>query len=121
MNTAFPISLMGVTLLAAAAIAGQVSNPTNQTQPPTGARFRPPTLIEDEEALLYLTKHFDGDFYVMQGIQDVVKKPNANYEKDVAEAKKVAKLLADPMASLKSKDADERFQTAAMLIERYRT
>jgi hypothetical protein len=87
-----------------------------------GPRFRGITLVEDEEACLLLTKHFDGDFYIMSGPYDAIKKANnANYEKDLEEAKKAAKLLADPLANLKGKEADDRFQVAAMLIERYRT
>jgi hypothetical protein len=83
--------------------------------------YRPPTLTEDEEALLFLTKHFDADFYIYPAYFDVVKKANnANYEKEVEEAKKDAKLLADPTAGLKSKEAEDRYLTAAMLIERYR-
>jgi hypothetical protein len=84
--------------------------------------YRPPTLTEDEEVLLFLTKHFDADFYTYPAYFDVVKKANnANFEKEVEEAKKDAKLLADPMAGLKAKEAEDRYLTAAMLIERYRT
>ncbi len=94
--------------------------------PPNGAipirgGMRPVTLVEDEEALLFLTKNADGDFYTIPGIQDAIKKAATDYKDKVEEAKKDAKLLADPMASLKSKEAEERFITAAMLIERYRT
>ena len=91
---------------------------------PIGIRpgIRPVTLTEDEEACLFLAKHHEADFYVMGNAGDAVKKANnPNYEKEVEEAKKAAKLIADPMVSLKSKDAEERFLTAAMLIERYRT
>ena len=91
---------------------------------PIGVRpgIVPATLIEDEEACLFLTKHHDADFYIMANAADAVKKANnAKYETEVEEAKKAAKLIADPMVSLKSKDAEERFLTAGMLIERYRT
>jgi hypothetical protein len=90
--------------------------------PVIGPRFRGPTLTEDEEVCLFLTKHHEADFYTMAAYFDVIKKANnTNYEKEVEEAKKAAKLIADPMANLKAKDAADRFQTAAMLIERYRT
>ncbi len=80
------------------------------------------TLVEDEELVLMLSKSGEGDIYFIQGPYGAVKKANnAKYEEEVGEVKKAAKLLADPMASLKSKDADERLQTAAMLVERYRT
>jgi hypothetical protein len=84
--------------------------------------YRPVTLTEDEDALLFLTKHSDADFYTIPAYFDAVKKANnANYEKELEEAKKAGKLIADPMAGLKSKDADDRYLTAAMLIERYHT
>jgi hypothetical protein len=88
-----------------------------------GPRFRGVTFTEDEEGCLMLTKHHECDFYILADhYYGAIKKANnTNYEKEVEETKKAAKLLADPMASLKSKDADERFQTAAMLIECYRT
>ena len=39
----------------------------------------------------------------------------------MAEARKAARLLAKPLAGLKSREAEERFTTAALLIGRYRT
>ncbi len=84
--------------------------------------YRPPTLTEDEDALLFLTKHFEGDFYVIPAYFDVVKKANnTEYEANIEETKKAAKLLADPTAGLKAKEAADRYLTAAMLVERYRT
>jgi hypothetical protein len=49
-----------------------------------------------------------------------VKKDNPNFDKEVDEAKRCAKLLADPMASLKAKEAGDRGLTAMMLVARYR-
>jgi len=94
--------------------------------PPPPGHVRPGgiavSLTEDVEALLFLTKQFDADFYVVPVYFDVVKKANnTNFDKDVEETKKAAKLIADPTAGLKAKDADDRFLTAAMLIDRYRT
>jgi hypothetical protein len=101
---------------------GSIPTPAGGGRPIIRPGIRPVTLTEDEEACLFLTKHHEGDFYIMPAYYDAVKKANnTNYEKEVDETKKAAKLIADPMASLKSKDAEERFQTAAMLIERYRT
>jgi hypothetical protein len=101
---------------------GFVPAPAGGIRPGIRPGFRPVSLTEDEEGCLFLTKHHEGDFYIMPAYFDAVKKANnTNYEKEVEETKKAAKLIADPMTTLKSKDADERFQTAAMLIERYRT
>jgi hypothetical protein len=75
----------------------------------------------DQEVLVFLKKHHDGDFYIAQAYFDVVdKKVAPDFDKQVELAKKCAKALADPMASLKSKDADERLMTAGMLVSRYR-
>jgi hypothetical protein len=79
------------------------------------------TLKVDDVGLLFLTKHFEGDFYTIPAYFDIVQKENADFEKAVAEAKKDAKMLADPMVSLKAKNADERFVMAAMLVEQFRT
>jgi hypothetical protein len=84
--------------------------------------YKPASLSEGEEVILFLTKHFDADFYTMPQTFSVIKKANnANFEKELEETKKAAKLLADPMASLKAKDASDRYLVAAMLIERYCT
>ncbi len=74
----------------------------------------------DQEVCVFLKRHHDGDFYVAAAYFDVIDKKNANFEKDVEQAKKAAKVLADPMASLKSKSADERTFTACLLVSRYR-
>jgi hypothetical protein len=79
-------------------------------------------LKQDEESCLFLVKHpTQKGVYVVQGYFDAIaKKDNPNFNKEVEEVKKAAKLLAKPMDGLKSKDADERFQTAALLISKYR-
>jgi hypothetical protein len=80
------------------------------------------TLALEQEACLFLVKHPTEDFYVGQAYYDVInKKDNADFDKNLDEVKRAVKLLADPMAGLKSKSNDERFQTAALLVARYRT
>jgi hypothetical protein len=76
----------------------------------------------DQEVCVFLKKHHEGDFYVAQAYFDVIDKKQAGdtFDKQVEEAKKAAKVLADPKASLKSKDAETRMTTAAMLVSRYR-
>jgi hypothetical protein len=85
-----------------------------------GRRFGA-SLAVDQEACLFLAKHADADFYVLQNYYDVVDKKDGNFDKDVEEAKRCAKLIADPAAGLKAKDAEDRFLTAAMLVLRYKT
>jgi len=87
---------------------------------PGGPAAAPPKLELDQEVCLLLKKHHDGEFYVAPTYADVIDKKAANFEKDVALAKKCAKLLADPKASLQSKDAGERSLAAGMLVMRYR-
>jgi hypothetical protein len=89
---------------------------------PIGRRPQPITLAKDQEACLFLTKHFESDFYVMPAYYDCInKKGNANFAKEMTEVKDCAKLLANPKAGLESKKADERYLTAALLIVQYRT
>lgn len=80
------------------------------------------TLAKDQEALLFLTKAPRESFYVGTMYYNIInKKGNANFAKEVSEAKRYAKMLAEPMAGLESKNKEDRFLTAAMLLTRYRT
>ena len=79
------------------------------------------TLALDQEACLFLIKHPTEDFYVGQAYYDVINKNTPDFDKSMDEVKRCVKLLADPTASLKGQNNDDRFLTAAMLIARYRT
>jgi len=95
---------------------------------PPGAR-RPPVrryphanLTLNQEACLFLTKHPDGDFYVLPAYYDVLNKANnPSFDKEVEEVRHCAKLLADPKAVLASANKDDRALTAVMLVTHYRT
>jgi hypothetical protein len=78
-------------------------------------------LNEDQEVLLFLKPHSSGEFQVLQAYFDVVDKKSPEFEKDIEAAKKCAKLLEDPEKSLQSKDAEDRLNTAAMLIAEYKS
>ena len=78
-------------------------------------------LEKGQEALLFLKKHPKENFYTLPVYFDLVDKKTAGFDDDVTEAKKYGKLLAEPMAGLKAKAAEERFQTAALLVYRYRS
>ena len=70
--------------------------------------YAPPKLTVDQEGVFFLQKHPSESFYVLQGAMSVINKANNdNYEKEAARVKECAKLLADPKAALKSKDADD--------------
>ncbi|HZY89548.1 MAG TPA: hypothetical protein VFE78_32295 [Gemmataceae bacterium] len=97
--------------------------------PPGGRGARPmlrrypqANLTVNQEACLFLTKHPAGDFYVLAAYYDVLSKAgNVNFEKEVAEVRRCAKLLAGPKAGLGSANKDERTETAVLLVARYRT
>jgi hypothetical protein len=82
--------------------------------------YRQPTLALGQEALLFLSKLPDADFFVLPAYFSVIDKKSPGFANDLAEARKAARLLADPKASLDSKDADERLLTAGLLIYHYR-
>jgi hypothetical protein len=78
----------------------------------------------DEEGLYFLTPHAEESFFVLPMYYDRrVRNPKADaaFDKDVELTRRCVKLLADPEAGLKAKDAADRFLTASMLIVRYRT
>lgn len=82
----------------------------------------PPNLTLNQEACLFLLKHPAGDFYVLANYYDVLnKKDNPAFEKEVGEARRCAKLLAEPKAGLRSANKGDRTLTAALLVARYRT
>jgi hypothetical protein len=79
-------------------------------------------LAAGQEGLFYLQKHPTEDFFTVAGRFDFVSNQDkANYEKELKEASRAAKLLDNPMEGLKSKDAKDRYLTAALLITLHRT
>lgn len=83
-------------------------------------RYPTANLVLDQEACLFLTKHPDEPFYTLPAYYDVIsKKDNPAFAKEMETVKKAAKLLADPKEGFESKDAEERFLTAALVLTRY--
>ncbi|MGE3803737.1 MAG: hypothetical protein AB7K24_03575 [Gemmataceae bacterium] len=74
----------------------------------------------DVEGCFFLTPHHDQAFYVLQGPAYSAYVTQQTDPAGLEVVRRCSKLLKDPLASLKSKDADERFLTAAMLMVRYR-
>jgi hypothetical protein len=70
-----------------------------------------------EEGLFFLSGVAPEGVHLLTGIWDY--KPGAA-EKETAEARRLAKLLANARESLQSRDQGERFLTAAMLVVGYR-
>jgi hypothetical protein len=82
------------------------------------APFQPTVNLE---GCFFLTKHADADFYLASGQLEFIGKKSADFDKDLTLIKRCAKLLEDPDASLKSKNAEDRFLAAGMLVARYST
>jgi len=82
---------------------------------------QPPMLEKGQEVLLFLRPHASEMFYTLGQQSDVINKTAGNFKADLEQATKACKLLKDPMAGLKSKDGQERFTTAALLVLKYRT
>lgn len=84
--------------------------------------IRSPQLEVGLDGLFFLRKHPAGDFHIAPMYYDIVRRTEGgNFEKQVQEARQVAAILNEPMKGLKSADAEARFQTAAMLVARYRS
>ena len=73
-----------------------------------------------QDGMFFLTKHHQENFYTAPMYFDFVNGQNQNFAKEVAQAKLAVKIGNNPQAALKSKDNEERFFAAAMLIDKYR-
>jgi hypothetical protein len=75
-----------------------------------------------KEACFFLFPHFNETFFVMprQFGEPLAKEGNRGFDAEMRRYQHWAELLKDPEASLKSKDADDRFVTAALLVSQYR-
>jgi hypothetical protein len=79
-------------------------------------------LTVGQEACLILIRDPSRDFYLVANYYDVInRKGNPSFAAEMNEIRHVARLLANPKASLEAKDRDEKYLTAALLITRYRT
>lgn len=95
---------------------------------PPGGGARPPirvggrgpvALTADQEGCFFLTRHHEGDFYVLAGFGPPLDKKDENYTKQLEEVKKVAKIIENPVTALKAKELDDRFNAANVLLQRY--
>jgi hypothetical protein len=79
------------------------------------------TLVKGQQVCLFLRPHHKESFNVaISSLGASIDKKAPTFAKDLVEARRVAKLLAKPMASLKSRSATVRLETAALLLQRYR-
>jgi hypothetical protein len=90
-------------------------------QPPWHLGIPPVPFVKDLEVCLFLVPHFDGNFHIPPMYYDILdKKTTPDYDKEVAELKRLVKLLSEPREGLTSKSAADRYTTAGMLIDHYR-
>jgi hypothetical protein len=74
-----------------------------------------------QEGLLFLKKHHQESFQVQFApFQGFITKEDADFRKTADHARKLAGLLKDPTAALKTDNAANRFLAATMLIHAYR-
>jgi hypothetical protein len=80
-------------------------------------------LVLDQEAMLFLQPHPTlKDTFVLPNYFDLVtKKDNPAFAAEREQVRKAATILKAPLASLRAKNAEDRFLAAALLISRYRT
>jgi hypothetical protein len=74
-----------------------------------------------QDGLFYLTRHFQEPFYLTPRYYDFVSSQNANFRQDMDLVRFARKQGSNVVAGLESKDRQERFYAAALLIQRYRT
>jgi hypothetical protein len=71
------------------------------------------------EGCFSLAKHANADFYVLSG--PPIQKSHPSFAKEVDRLKKYARAVNDPVAALKAKDLDERFEAAQIILQSYLT
>src|SRR5262249_38067019 len=83
---------------------------------------RGPQLSIGMEGMFFLTKHHsEKDLYLVQDVTDVLQRDNnPDFDKEVKTAKRVVELAGNALANLKSDNAQDRFDKAAILIPKSR-
>jgi len=117
--------LKGAERLQTVRVAFQAAAPVViQPRPPIKRPILPrtPELKAGQETLLFLTKHFKEPVYqpvIMTGV--VLRDPTGQaFTAEITQVKTKVRLLANPLESLRSRDAADRVQTAALLLGMYR-
>jgi hypothetical protein len=103
--------------LAPDAAPGPIGGPIRR---PIRRPFQTVTLTEGQEGCFCLTKHHDGDFYVLSPQGQPLDKKAADFDKQLDQVKKIVRTLDEPLASLKAKDPADRQLAAHVLVQKYR-
>jgi len=85
--------------------------------------FRGVQLQDGQDGLFLLTKHGKENFYTLGGPIGyfISSENNPDFAKEVQAVNTITRLMDDPKAALKSKDAEERLVGTALLLEMYRS
>jgi hypothetical protein len=95
-------------------------------QPGGGPMLRRPfpvqmNLTVGQDGMFALNKHHKENFYLAPNYATFISRENnPAFEGEVKTAKKLAKVMGDPVAALKAEDKDDRYSAAAVLISKYR-
>jgi len=90
--------------------------------PPGYRRMAQVNLTVNQEGCFFLRKHPEEPFYVAQASYDFLDKAKSkDFDQLATQVRRHARLLENPDAGLRSKEADDRLATAATLIFRYRS
>lgn len=102
---------------------GFVAQPKGEPAPGRLGRggFGPVTLTESSEGLFYLTKHHSGAFYTLNPMLAPAETKADDYKEQLAQAKRAAAALADPIKALKADKAADRAFAATVLVLKYRS
>jgi hypothetical protein len=103
---------------------GFPANAAPAPPPPPGGRlprrgFDPVALTVGQEGAFFLVRHHEADFYILVPGSKPIEKANKAYETEIAEVKKTARALEDPVAALKAKDLADRFWAGYVLLQKY--
>jgi hypothetical protein len=102
--------------------------PPPQINPvPPGGGVRPfirrpfnPGFTVGQDGLFFLNKHHQESFYLAPQYFNFISAQAPNFKQEVTLTKLTIRLGDNLAAGLKSKDAEERFMSAALLIQKYR-
>jgi hypothetical protein len=113
-------SLVGATGLTQVRV-GFIEAPPPVAGAPVGRQFPRvhSSLTLGQEACFFLTSVPGADFYTMPNFSTPLNKKEGDYEKTMAEVKKIAKTIEDPVGALKAKNVNERFEAAQLILQRY--
>ena len=105
--------------------------PTPPAPPASPGPGRPPirirrpgmnlTLEVGQEGCFFLSKFGKNEFMQIPPLCQFIDKKGGDFDKQVALVRKAVKVLGDPIKALKAKDENDRFQAAAIMLQKYNT